>query len=197
MLRSLLFVPGNKASMLEKALGLKPDAFAPDMEDSVPAAEKANARETIAAFLPRLAATGVPVIPRVNSLDTEWIEADLEAVVGPHVYGISVGKVRRAGDIAAISRLIGKLETRAGLPFGTLHLVPWIETAEAIVNVAEICRASERIGRYAERLLEHVRFVAGYEQRATKNHGSSRLRVVLLVLLPRRQHAARSRQRRV
>ncbi|HEY3519163.1 MAG TPA: CoA ester lyase [Gammaproteobacteria bacterium] len=145
MLRSPLFVPGNKASMLEKALGLKPDAFVPDMEDSVPAAEKANARETIAAFLPRLAATGIPVIPRVNSLDTEWIEADLEAVVGAHVFGVSVGKVRRAGDIAAISRLIGKLETRAGLPLGKLHLVPWIETAEAIVNAAEICRASERI----------------------------------------------------
>ena len=145
ILRSLLFVPGNKSSMLEKALGLKPDAFVPDMEDSVPAAEKANARETIAAFLPRLAATGIPVIPRVNALDTEWLEADLEAVVGPHVFGISVGKVRRAGDIAAISRVIGKLETRAGLSLGKLHLVPWIETAEAIVNAAEICRASERI----------------------------------------------------
>jgi citrate lyase subunit beta/citryl-CoA lyase len=145
ILRSLLFVPGNKSSMLEKALGLKPDAFVPDMEDSVPAAEKANARETIAEFLPRLAATGIPVIPRVNSLDTEWLEADLGTVVGPHVFGISVGKVRRAGDIAAISRLIGELERRAGLRVGTLHLLPWIETAEAIVNVAEICRASERI----------------------------------------------------
>ena len=145
ILRSLLFVPGNKASMLEKALGLKPDAFVPDMEDSVPAAEKANARETIAALLPRLAATGIPVIPRVNSLDTEWLEADLAAVVGPHVFGLSVGKVRRAGDIAAISRLIDKLETRAGLPVGKLHLLPWIETAEAIVNAADICRASERI----------------------------------------------------
>src|SRR5262245_56005378 len=149
ILRSLLFVPGNKPSMLEKALGLKPDAFVPDMEDSVPAAEKANARETIAKLLPRLAATGMPVIPRVNSLDTEWLEADLQAVVGPHVFGISVGKVRRAGDIAAISRIIGKLEARAGLTVGTLHLLPWIETAEAIVNVTEICRASERIAAVA------------------------------------------------
>jgi len=149
ILRSLLFVPGNKASMLEKALGLKPDAFVPDMEDSVPAAEKATARETIAALLPRLAATGIPVVPRVNSLDTEWLEADLAAVVGPHVFGLSVGKVRRAGDIAAISRLIDKLETRAGLALGKLHLVPWIETAEAVVNVAEICRASERIAAVA------------------------------------------------
>ena len=149
ILRSLLFVPGNKPSMLEKALGLKPDAFVPDMEDSVPAAEKATARETIAALLPRLAATGIPVVPRVNSLDTEWLEADLAAVVGPHVFGLSVGKVRRAGDIAAISRLIDKLETRAGLALGKLHLVPWIETAEAVVNVAEICRASERIAAVA------------------------------------------------
>ena len=145
ILRSLLFVPGNKANMLEKALGLTPDAFVPDMEDSVPAAEKANARATIASFLPRLAASGIPVIPRVNALDTEWIEDDLAAVVGPHIVGISVGKVRGAGDIGAISQLVGELERRAGSSVGTLQLMPWIETAEAIVNVSAICRASERI----------------------------------------------------
>jgi citrate lyase subunit beta/citryl-CoA lyase len=145
MLRSLLFVPGNKANMLEKALGLAPDAFIPDMEDSVPAAEKGAARATIANFLPRLSAAGVPVIPRVNSLDTEWIEEDLAAVVGPTIFGISVGKVRNAGDISAISQLIGDLERRAGVAVGTLRLLPWIETAEAIVNASAICRASERI----------------------------------------------------
>jgi citrate lyase subunit beta/citryl-CoA lyase len=145
MLRSLLFVPGNKDNMLEKALGLKPDAFVPDMEDSVPGAEKENARETVARFLPRLVASGVPVIPRVNSLDTEWLEADLAAVVGPGILGISVGKVRDAGDISAISQLVGNLERRAGLTVGGLRLLPWIETAEAIVNVSAICRASERI----------------------------------------------------
>ena len=131
--------------MLEKALGLAPDALVPDIEDSVPPAEKANARETIRSLLPRLAASGRPVIPRVNALDTEWIEADLAAVVGPHVLGISVGKVRNAGDISAISQLIGELERRAGIAVGTVRLLPWIETAEAIVNVSAICRASERI----------------------------------------------------
>lgn len=145
ILRSLLFVPGNKANMLDKALGLKPDAFIPDMEDSVPAAEKANARETIRSFLPQLTALGVPVIPRVNSLDTEWIEADLAAVVGPSIFGISVGKIRNAGDISAISQLMGTLERRAGIAVGSLKLLPWIETAEAIVNCDAICRASERI----------------------------------------------------
>jgi len=145
ILRSLLFVPGNRPNMLEKALALSPDALVPDMEDSVPAAEKPNARDTIRAWLPRLAATGRPVIPRVNALDTEWVEADLAAVVGKEIFGVSIGKVRRAGDIAALSQRIGALERRAGAPVGTVKLVPWIETAEAIVNVAEICRASERI----------------------------------------------------
>jgi citrate lyase subunit beta/citryl-CoA lyase len=145
ILRSLLFVPGNKENMLGKALGLKPDAFVPDMEDSVPGAEKANARATIAKFIPELAARGVPVIPRVNSLDTEWIAADIAAVVGPAIFGISVGKVRTPGDISTISKLVGAAEKRAGIAEGKLKLLPWIETAEAIVNCSEICRASERI----------------------------------------------------
>jgi citrate lyase subunit beta/citryl-CoA lyase len=145
VLRSLLFVPGNKTNMLEKALGVAADALIPDMEDSVPEGEKANARETIRAFLPRLAALGVPIIPRVNSLDTDWIEADLAAVVGPEVFGISVGKIRTPADIAAISKLIDALERGAGLALGTLKLIPWIETAEAIVHCHEICKASARI----------------------------------------------------
>lgn len=148
--RSLLFVPGNKANMLSKALGLAggrngPDAFVPDMEDSVPTAEKANARDTIREFLPQLAATRVPVIPRVNALDAEWVEQDLAAVIGPHIFGISIGKVRSAGDISAISNLLAKLERATGREIGRLKLIPWLETAGAIVHCHEICRASERI----------------------------------------------------
>jgi citrate lyase beta subunit len=145
ILRSLLFVPGNKASMLEKALGLAPDAFVPDMEDSVPTAEKANARTTIASFVARLAATGKPVIPRVNALDSGLIEDDLAAVVDPAVFGVSVGKIRTAADIDEVASLLAALERRVGLPEGTTKLVPWIETAEAIVNCDAICRASPRI----------------------------------------------------
>ena len=81
ILRSLLFVPGNTPRMLDRALGLRPDAFIPDMEDSVPWDEKGNARAVTASYLPKAAETGVPVIPRVNSLDTGLLEDDLEAVI--------------------------------------------------------------------------------------------------------------------
>lgn len=43
-IRSFLFVPGNKESMLDKAAGAKADALILDLEDSVPPAEKLAAR---------------------------------------------------------------------------------------------------------------------------------------------------------
>ena len=144
-LRSLLFVPGNKENMLEKALGFRPDAFVPDMEDSVPAAEKVNARRTIAAFLPELAESGVPVVPRVNALDTGLAADDLAAVVGPYIYGVSIGKIDVPGDIRAVSGLIGNLEREAGLEEGRIRLIPWLESARAIVHCYEICRSSPRL----------------------------------------------------
>ena len=145
VLRSLLFVPGNQARMLERASGLKPDAFIPDMEDSVPIDEKANAREVTASYLAKLAANGTPVIPRVNSLDTGLLDDDLAAVVGEHISGVSVGKIETPDDIALISSKLDALERKTGVEVGSVRLVPWIETAMAIVHLYEICGASPRI----------------------------------------------------
>ena len=145
LLRSLLFVPGNRANMLEKAIGLRPDAVVPDMEDSVPMAEKANAREMVASFLPRLSDAGHPIIPRVNSLSTGLMDDDLAAVIGPHISGVSVGKVGAANDVRQIADSVGRKEIAAGIPFGATSLVLWVETASAIVNAFSICRASKRV----------------------------------------------------
>jgi citrate lyase subunit beta/citryl-CoA lyase len=145
VLRSLLFVPGNRPNMLEKALGCAPDAFVPDLEDSVPVDEKVRAREVTAAFLPQLAQSGRLVIPRVNSLDTGLLEADLAAVVGPHVYGVSVGKIYTRREVENIASLLERLEQQAGLPVGQIKLVLWIETAMAIVQCYDICSALPRL----------------------------------------------------
>ncbi len=145
VLRSLLFVPGNRAEMLTKAAPLRPDALVPDMEDSVPEDEKVNARQITAAFLPHLAQGGVPVIPRVNALETGLLEADLAAVVGPHIYGVSVGKIYTPQDVATIAALLARLEQHAGVPIGQTKLVLWMETAMAIVHAYAICTASPRI----------------------------------------------------
>ena len=109
------------------------------MEDSVPAAEKRAARNTVAEHLPRLAVTGAAVIPRVNDLASGLLEDDLAAVVGPHVQGVSVGKIDSAEDVRQVSRMLDSLEAAAGLERGSVGLIPWIETARGIVNAYDIC----------------------------------------------------------
>jgi len=145
VLRSLLFVPGNRADMLTKAAALTPDAFVPDMEDSVPVEEKAHARDVTASFLPQLAQSGSLVVPRVNALETGLLEDDLAAVVGPYSDGVSVGKIYTPQDVETIAGILARLEQKAGLPVGHTKLVLWMETAMAIVQAYEICAASPRI----------------------------------------------------
>jgi citrate lyase subunit beta/citryl-CoA lyase len=144
-MRSLLFVPGNRESMLEKATGARPDAFVPDLEDSVPPDEKLNARVSVERALPTFAKTGIPVIPRLNGVDSEWLEDDIEATVGPHVYGVSIGKVRTPADIRHIDELLLRAERVANVDEGRIRLVPWIETARAVLECFQICTASSRI----------------------------------------------------
>jgi citrate lyase subunit beta/citryl-CoA lyase len=131
--------------MLDKARGFVPDAFVPDLEDSVPMEEKSHARQVTASYLPQLAPVGPLVIPRVNSLDSGWFEDDLEAIVGSHIAGVSVGKIQTPQDIASISSILAHLEEQAGVPVGHIALVPWIETAMAIIHAYAICSASPRI----------------------------------------------------
>ena len=142
VLRSPLFIPGNRPEMLEKALSLRPDAYVPDLEDAVAADQKERAREVTSSFLPRLAQIGLPVVPRVNSLDSGLLEEDLKAVVGPHIFGVSVGKIRSAAEVRRISGIMEGLEEQAGVKAGETKLVLWLETAMAIVRAYEICAAS-------------------------------------------------------
>lgn len=143
--RSLLFVPGNRADMLSKAVRNSPGAFIPDLEDSVPNSEKASARATVAAAIPQLAATGSAVIPRVNSLPTGLTADDIAAVLTPDVTAISIGKIATAADISEIDALLSAAERDLGLPEGSAGILPWIESASAIVNLSPICNASRRV----------------------------------------------------
>jgi len=144
-LRSLLFVPGNRESMLRKAAGARPDVFVPDLEDSVPAQEKENARETVERLVGMLAATGRPVFPRLNGIDTTWLEDDARALVGPDVAGVSVGKIRTPEDVRRIDALLADAERARGIEVGRTKLIPWIETAAAVLDALRIATASTRV----------------------------------------------------
>ena len=140
-----LFIPGNRVDMLGKAGRYSPSAFIPDLEDSVPMANKGEAREATANALPSISALGRPVIPRVNSLPTGMTMDDLETVIGPNIVGISIGKVNGPSDVRDVDEMIAEVERNCGLVGGSIRILPWLETARAIVKAYEICTASKRV----------------------------------------------------
>ena len=90
--RSFLYVPANREKFLEKAIGLPADAFIFDLEDSVPGAEKADARAGVRAYTPKFPGNRVWV--RVNGLDSGLAPDDLDAIVGvAGLVGIFLPKV--------------------------------------------------------------------------------------------------------
>ena len=145
LLRSPVFVPGNRANMLERALDFKADVIMVDLEDSVPQKEKLAARETAREWLPKLANTGRRIMVRVNSLDTGLTRDELAALIGPDLSGISIGKSETVWDLRDVDDLISGLETAAGLPGGQIKIIPWIENARAVLTALELATCSPRI----------------------------------------------------
>ena len=149
LIRSLVFVPGNRTNMLERALEFNADIVMVDLEDSVPPGEKGAACEMAVEWVPKLRAAGRRVMVRVNSLDTGLTADELSAVVSPDLVGISIGKGNTRWDLQQVDRLLAPLEHVAGIPRGSIRVIPWIETAMAIVHVYEMARASQRISGIA------------------------------------------------
>jgi citrate lyase beta subunit len=108
--RSLLFAPGNDERALRSALGSSADAVVADLENAVAPAQKAEARELVAALRP-------PVV-RVNGAGTPWFDGDLalveelaaEAVVLPKATPEAVAALGAQGP-----PVIAIVETAAGV----------------------------------------------------------------------------------
>ena len=145
LLRSLIFVPGNRANMLERALEFKADVVMIDLEDSVPPGEKSAALAVAQEWMPRLAKAGRRVMVRVNSLDTGLTRGELEGLVGPDLAGVSIGKTQTVFDLIDVDRLIANLESEAGLPPQKIKTIPWIENARAVLTALELATCSPRI----------------------------------------------------
>src|SRR5262249_15549554 len=142
--RSFLYVPANCEKFLEKAIGLPADAFIFDLEDSVPAAEKADARAGVRAYAPKFPSNRVWV--RVNGLDGGLAKDDLDAIIGigglariflpqveTHHPGVGWGAMVRAGG------------QRRGSTPRAAKVVLSIESARGVLNAYDMAIAAERV----------------------------------------------------
>ena len=143
--RSLIFVPGIRENMIDKARSFDADVIVLDLEDSVPPAEKEQARQVVRRAIPTLAALGHTVHVRVNPVGSGLTRDDLAAVVCPELSGICLPKVESAQDIRDIDVLIREQEMEQGVKPGTLALIPAVESARGVLRCEEICRASTRL----------------------------------------------------
>jgi len=138
--RSFLFVPGNKAGWIDKAPASGADALILDLEDSVPPAEKAAARETVRTKLASLAERGQRTWVRINRSPHLYDFDDLQAVVDRHVEGIVLSKPIGPEDIDTASAMVAEIEYRKGLPVGATLLLPILETARSMQLAYEIAQ---------------------------------------------------------
>src|SRR5438270_12116083 len=100
LLRSWMFVPGDRQRMIDKALSLHVDAIMMDIEDGVAPVAKEAARQQIGASLDFIAAAlkanptqRTPArFVRVNAIPSDRFINDLKAVVRPGLEGLVIPK---------------------------------------------------------------------------------------------------------
>ena len=147
-MRSLLFVPGDSPSKLDKGMGSGADALLIDLEDSVSHARKAEARAATAAFLKQArTATARPrLYVRVNGFATGLIGADLDAVVAAAPDGIMLPKAEGGAAVARCDAELKAREAGHGVPEGSLDIIAIAtETAAALFLAGTYGGSSTRL----------------------------------------------------
>lgn len=138
--RSVLYMPGANERALEKAKTLDTDSLILDLEDAVAPDAKEQARDRVCAA----AASGEygfrEITIRVNGIGTAWHDDDIAAAVRAKPSAIVVPKVNTAAEVHLLDDAL-----RAAGADDDLALWAMIETPEAILNVAQIAAASDRL----------------------------------------------------
>ena len=145
-MRSLLFVPAHDARKLAKGLGCGADALIVDLEDAVPEAEKARARGLCAEFVGAHQAS-MPLVVRVNALQTGLLLDDLAAVVRAQPWAIMLPKCAGASDVLLLDSYLSALEARDGLRVGSTRILPIAtESAVSLFGLNNYAAAGARLG---------------------------------------------------
>jgi citrate lyase subunit beta / citryl-CoA lyase len=147
-MRSLLFVPGDSARKLERALASAADALIIDLEDSVAPSAKEEARRVAARFLADANALSPRprLLVRVNGLATGFIDDDLDAVMPSGPDGIMLPKSTGGADVSHLGAKLAVSEAEFGLADGATRIVAIAtENARGIFGLGTYAGASHRL----------------------------------------------------
>ena len=144
--RSVLATPGSNPRMIEKALASEADVVMIDLEDAVALAEKASARESVAAALREGDWRGRPRTFRINALDTPWFARDLITVYDRaegEIDLIVLPKAGGASDVRTVDTILTSLEAPDRQT--PIMLDVQIESAAGLAHCELIATSSARV----------------------------------------------------
>ena len=136
--RSHLYVPGDRADVLAKALDRGADALIVDLEDAVPMAGKDAARDTVVGWLATVPPGSAEIWVRVNAGGLGLVDVGALAS-SARLTGFCLAKTETAADVEAVSDLLDELGSDAAL-------APLVESAAALLR-AESIAAAPRVRR--------------------------------------------------
>jgi citrate lyase subunit beta/citryl-CoA lyase len=140
-LRSMLFTPGNRPDLIEKAVRSGTDAVIVDLEDAVPIDSKVAAREGLA-DLPK---SDVPIYVRTNGAETDLLWGDVVAAGQADIAGIVLPKADDADLLRRMSGALTALELAGGREPGGIEIVPLIESARGVRDADTLVSADPRV----------------------------------------------------
>jgi citrate lyase subunit beta/citryl-CoA lyase len=145
LMRSMLFVPGDSLRKFDKALNGNASALILDLEDSVVADKKEEARGLTRSMLS--ARRGLQQLyVRVNALDTGMTLRDLAAVMPARPDGIVLPKSAGGDDVRRLALWLDAFEAAVGSPAGPTRIVAVAsETAQSIFGLGTYKDASPRL----------------------------------------------------
>jgi citrate lyase subunit beta / citryl-CoA lyase len=144
-MRSMLFVPGDSPRKFEKAGQTSASALILDLEDSVVADKKAEARGLTRTML-NGQRSGPELYVRVNALDTGMTLQDLAAVIPAAPNGIVLPKSRCGDDVRQLALWLDAFEAAAGSdPGSTRIVVVATETAASVFGLGTYKDSSPRL----------------------------------------------------
>ena len=124
-MRSLLFVPADAGSKLDKAIASGADAVIIDLEDSISPERKAHARAACFDYL-KSAQPKTPrprLLVRINGLDTGMTDADLAAIVPGKPDAILFPKAEGGASLVHLDAKLTAQEAIAGVPEGAIKVL--------------------------------------------------------------------------
>jgi citrate lyase subunit beta / citryl-CoA lyase len=145
-MRSLMFVPAHNERLLSSASRSAADVLLLDIEDSVqPVENKQIARDKIIEWVSVGKFKNHQVYPRINDRESGQLLKDVYQLSIEGVDGFMYPKAKSGEDIYFIDKLLETIEFEKNIPVGTFKLIPLIETAAAVLNAQDICKASKRV----------------------------------------------------